>query len=49
MKNEKKELELNEMEQASGGILPYIIIGVGALAGYCIYKGIKKGKESNWK
>ena len=42
-----KELDLNELEQANGGWW-FVIIGAVA-TGYCIYEGIKKGIESDWK
>jgi lactobin A/cerein 7B family class IIb bacteriocin len=41
------ELDLNEMEQVSGGWWP-VIIAVAA-AGYCFYKAYEKGKKSGWK
>ncbi len=50
MKTNMKELNMDEMEQASGGILPILVIAAIGLGGAgLIGYGIKKGKDDGWK
>jgi lactobin A/cerein 7B family class IIb bacteriocin len=48
MKNNTKELNLEEMEKVNGGFWPLIIIAAAG-AGYCFYEAYQKGKKSGWK
>ena len=47
MENDMKELNMEEMEQVSGGWWPVII--AAAAAGYCFYKAVTEGQKNDWK